>query len=37
MNDIVRNLILQMNYKTMAQDRDRWTALVNAAMNLQVP
>jgi hypothetical protein len=26
-----------MDWIDMAQDRDRWQALVNAVMNLQVP
>jgi hypothetical protein len=26
-----------MNWINMAQDRDRWRALVNAIMNLRVP
>jgi hypothetical protein len=26
-----------MNWTDLAQDRDRWQALVNVVMNLQVP
>jgi hypothetical protein len=26
-----------MNWIDLAQDRDRWLALVNAVMNIQVP
>jgi hypothetical protein len=26
-----------MDWIDMAQDRDRWRAVVNAAMNLQIP
>jgi len=35
--DLLRSGMGDMDWIEMAQDRDRWRALVNAVMNLWVP
>ena len=37
MGDIIKMDLREVDWIDMAQDRDRWEAVVNAVMNIRVP